>query len=725
MNVKLLELYRNSSAKAQASLGSLFAYRDYLTNAKNKLLRWCGRESTDPTSITEAITVSIASQNDPLTEVLCYVTQADYESALDAEEGATVEVAINSVDKVAVAAESLLSAVESQVSGITAQAEFVDTALSNLGEDASNLADQYVNKVRALVPEVASSTIEQFSGLLRSGSTTDALRGFIESRSLWNFTKRTSESGNEYIVQYSSGDYSTQVSPWQLAFQRIGETISSFFTGVVWQGILRIGDFFNSVINAIVKFAQWLAAKLLAPLTTNFEKARGGMGLLDIPLVQIYVGEINQSTHTIEAYNQSRELTPINNQELDFVWWGTNAVVLHNNTRFSYQQTLAGFWKLIESSIIVYDSDHDDYVYRTMQVVVPSDPFEMVIQIGVTEQHVVVASIHPLIKYSDLSGLKDTEIIKMIASSAVKAVRIWAEDGPMMPNIAAYNFNNYTANLAGFITTPPLGDDDNFLPAQIIKYLPWFDPDFDGTTALATTCEYRGRLVIGMLGYFVRHGCLATYAENGNYEVAINWSYACEYALLGNATTSVSAMLTMCASSWFDPSGPTRVEFDTLETLDVSEYTSFQPYSQYSPIPVTVHYQTINDQTTEFLRYIVIAAIVVAAVFVTVRFAKFRRNRRIKAELAQAAADDYSWKMADGNHDLKTYKKLRKKAIRTTRLNSLLGIGSPAAAATAGLAGIGAVADQLTSLMKRDVTSTTSNPYSLEAIRDLLKPVQE
>jgi hypothetical protein len=453
---------------------------------------------------------------------------------------------------------------------------------------------------------------------------------------------------------------------WSTAWTIVSDTIYSFFEGIEFD-INKIGEFFQAILDGIVDLAQWVIKKAFRHLTTDFDRVSYATGgYMDLPLLQADLGlvtnfivggdSLNNSIHTLLSewqrdiiHNNGGTSNNIGTYSLGLA---VNNDDLINNIEKLLQKTysvedengngvLTKFARMTEIVIPFYaDINPDDVMFK-----------EFIIRIGLNTDKHVVLSVYCHMDASDL-GYEDSVISYQFHLAGYVLLQSLSNVVPFIRNSNSLVDTTYVNKIANGES-----NDDLSLYDRVKDRM--FNVDLSSVSKIENCATEVKDIIIGLLIYS------AIFGTNG---------------ILPYDTT-VDVINQYCSNLRAPAMGATKLLPNYTLNYDVWNRNTFRPYSNENFNPVTIHYQTTYEKSSEIINCIISVVVAAAVVYTTVKLTKYVNKRKANQELLtvsknQAAIEYYKNPNAE---NYKEYMKLYKKEKRTTKFNSLLGLNSSSA----------------------------------------------
>lgn len=532
---------------------------------------------------------------------------------------------------ITVSGRDITDAFELQLSELRCQEQYLTYCLN--AENCTST--EFLTRVRSLSPNISGAVMEKFSRLIDiSGSSIDCLKNFF---SLFQVTDV--QYTDQFISLVNYNDYLGNI--WQSAWQQVTNKVTSFFSGV-WQGIRDIGGFFKRLLDAVVNLGKWIMSKAFGNLNTYYDKASSAAaGIMDLPIFQVYGGVVEwQGFADLIAKNDF----------LCYSWDGFNHVVNYKNIAPYYVPSVLN---------LVKDNFEGVYYNSVSEVIVPSDPYDISLRVGINTRNEIVLSMYVVSDFGTWSKYDDIEHNRRIFSSVRSALKFMSKLVPVV-----YGKQDVGDTTVKFQDITEMFINYDMLSTNEFAQCLTFQSKPIGSTAV-TSSNDQIALINSVLSYLIL-------MSKGFRD--LNLQNVTNKILLENLFSS--------SGNTYTPNVEEQQYIDILDPSDIDlsvvNADTFRPYSKRNQLPVTIHYQTSSERGREIIDAMLKLIISSVVVVSTVKLTKWNANRSKNTMLAHAKVDKLAWDVAanPSEENKKSFNKAWSKARRMDFVNGILGASS-------------------------------------------------
>lgn len=668
--------------------------------------------------------------------IVAKISAEQYKQCLD-EAVDYVDLVINqNNDTIHVSTQSVVSAVENLASEITTQGEFLSYCLNNDKVEAQ----QFSERVLSGFSNISKLQLDKYTALLNSGDPIQAISGFIETYK--NVTYKVNGSGtSEYITVYDRSNYSG-VSIANVIFSRVGRFFQVIGDQIV-SVMRKFRNVFVSIWNGLKQGAVMLFKLIAGRYFTRFSKSFHSIGIIDCPVMQITLGRLSPNPYGVMHLNINGSILKDVQEALDAD--GTD----YNDTKYNtcciyggnvYMELATAINNMLDApgyynsgledlvlTSICEEIDGNTYV-RPLDVFLPAatNPSTgLILRVGPTGSLEedgytdIIFQVFPFVPRSLLESCSnDGQVGSLLHEIIAECLAMTDDMFPIMnPKdqngvvLSPYWSQSNLMTWGSFIMdTIPASMEDNIDLPKLFFYFQ--DSDWRNKISyISSSHTVRLEMMIMM-----RIMCCSLLPYFFTCAIDIN-DISKRYVQWGSNTYL----------SFSDPNWTEDVDFSDITTMT----SVYSPYLQNGLTPVSIHYQTVDDVATEIMVGIGVVALAATAIFVGVKYAKFKRNLVSRAEISQGYCDNMSWNLPQNpsKEELKKYNKAKRKNRKLQRLCNIMGLNSDGSNSTSLSGIIDSIQSQVSSLQGVDYddpentpTTTLKDTYGLlMLVKNLLK----
>lgn len=594
---------------------------------------------------TNGLSVAVDDVEGYINSQIVMVTKTAYDQALAGAE--TVLVSLPDGSSLNINSEKLLDAVETQIADLQSQRSFLRYVLS----DPANIdASSFTSMLSAAATGINPCVYEKYTQILtRSGNSVSALQSF--------FALSTTDSvvHENQLIQLVDGK-AYEGSVWEAAWTIVSDDLSNIFSRVL-DGVNSLKQLFSNIVNALGSLIKWGITKLSHSVATVYSDTRAGLvGAMDLPLFQITCNldfsKENLKTEILPiiqaAYSRGGAYTPYR------YTWGDYNYRRHFDTAEQEAELLAS--SLYESVVDVIDS----VTYKSItDVVVPSEPYNILLRVGITNQNKFNISGFACFTYDVTYKEDDGSIAQNVASSFIYALQ-------MMDAVAPCSFSRRLSD-----DTEPHYNTGMFFQS--------------GSLTMGLYDRIKNKCFSISFGNVTNNAMPAAGILSLQEQLLLMLWYTC---IMGRGVYSLDG------SPILDTYLEQHYELYTLDPdeqgfmftltggIDLNVFSSktYKPYVKSNLLPFVVHYQTTAEQANDIVNLAIGAAIAVVTIVATVKLVKWRRKRLMDTDLAKANMESLAWQYSSepSTDNMQSYRMARKKYRKMNRVNGLLGLSSGA-----------------------------------------------